>query len=145
MDRFISLIVNLALTFSSLAASAATTVPMPTKELERINSRYDDFFRWIKARDERYERSQIATDDRKKAEKAHAEMLEREREKYVKERKAKPDLGPLRLKWEQQVKEQQEQMELLRRRYVEQRDEVEQYLKKGRTIPEMKEYDLEGY
>jgi hypothetical protein len=144
MDRFIPLIVNLALILSPLA-SAATVDPAIKKQLAEINARYDDFFRWIKARDERYERSQVATGERKKAEKAHAEFLERAREKYVKERKAKPDMEPLRLKWEQQVKEEKEQMELLRRRYVERRNEVEQYLKKGRTIPEMKEYDLEGY
>lgn len=144
MDRFIPLIVNLALILSPLA-SAATVDPAIKKQLAEINARYDDFFRWIKARDERYERSQVATGERKKAEKAHAEFLERAREKYVKERKAKPDTEPLRLKWEQQVKEEKEQMELLRRRYVERRNEVEQYLKKGRTIPEMKEYDLEGY
>jgi hypothetical protein len=144
MDRFISLIVNLVLILSPLAASAAE-VPLPKKELQEINARYDDFFRWLKARDERYERSQVTSDERKKAEKAHAEMLEKAREKYVKERKAKPDMEPLRLKWEQQVKAEKEQMELLRRRYVERRDEIEQYLKKGRTIPAMKEYDLEGY
>lgn len=141
MDRLIRVIVNLALIFTAYSAPAA----LPEKELELINKRYDDFFRWLKARDERYEKSQIATDERKKSLKAREEKLEREREKFVLERKAKPNTEPLRIKWEAYLKERQEQMELLRRRYVEQRNETEQYLKKGRMIPEMKEYDLEGY
>lgn len=141
MDRIIRLIVNLALIINAYGASAT----VPEKELEQINKRYDDFFRWIKARDDRYEKSQIATDDRKKAIKAREERLEREREKFVLERKAKPNTEPLRIKWEAYLKERQEQIELLRRRYVEQRDEAEHYLKKGRAIPELKEYDLEGY
>lgn len=141
MDRFIRLIVNLALIFTAYGASAT----LPEKKLEEINKRYDDFFRWLKAREERYEKSQIATDERKKAIKEREEKLERAREKFVLERKEKPNMEPLRIKWEAYLKERQEQMELLRRRYVEQKNETEQYLKKGRTIPEMLEYDLEGY
>lgn len=141
MDQIIRGIVNLALIFTAYSAFAT----LPEKELEQINKRYDDFFRWMKAREERYEKSQIATDERKKAIKAREEKLEQERKKFVAERKAKPNTEPLRIKWEAYLKERQEQMELLRRRYVEQRNETEQYLKKGRTIPEMKEYDLEGY
>lgn len=114
-------------------------------EIERINQRYDDFWRQRKAREERAEKSQVSNDDRKKAEKARVQKLEEERQKYVKERKARPSLEHLRPQYEAQLKEQQEKNELLRRRYVEQRDETEQYLKKGRRIPEMKEYDLEGY
>ncbi len=126
-----------------LSVSAARADLIHAKE--RINQRYDDFFRYIHEREERLERQQKGHDDRKKAEEARAEKLEREREKYVLERKSRPNMEGLRLKYEEKLKEHQEQMELLRRRYVQQRDEIEQYLKKGRMIPAMKEYDLEGY
>ena len=140
MDRIIRLIFTLGLLFlvNPLIAEALSPI-------ERINERYDDFWRYIKAREQRAEKSQISNDDRKKGEAARKENLERERQKYVLERKARPSLEHLRPEYEAQLKEEKEKNELLRRRYVEQRDETEQYLKKGRRIPEMKEYDLEGY
>ena len=140
MDRIILLICAFGLLFS-----ANSSLADEQSAVDRINKRYDDFWRYMKAREERLERSQINNGERKKVEQERMEKLERERQKYVLERKAQPSLEHLRPQYEAQLKEQQEKMELLRRRYVEQRDETEQYLKKGRQIPEMKEYDLEGY
>lgn len=113
--------------------------------VERINQRYDDFFRWHRQQEERWKRFEVGTQERKKMEKEHAEKLEHARVAYIKARRERPSDEPLRIKWEKEQKERQEHIEMLRRRYVDQRDTIEKYLKKGRQIPEMKEYDLEGY
>lgn len=144
MDRIMRLFVYIGLLFTISPVFTPCHGEIMTP-VERINKRYDDFFRYIREREERFERSQKSNDDRKKIEHARMERLEKARQKYVMERKARPNLDYLRVQYERELKEHQEKMEMLRRRYVEKRDELDQYLKKGRQIPEMKEYELEGY
>lgn len=113
--------------------------------VKRINERYDDFFRHRQAQEERDRKTQGSRDERKKIEKAYAAEMEKARQEYVRSRKARPSDEALRLRHEATEKERAANLEMLRRRYVERRDMAEQYLKKGRQIPELKEFDLEGY
>lgn len=132
--------------FLAAAGRADGAGSMSTEEMvKRINARYDDFFRWHRAQEERWERLRAGVGERKKAEKEHAREIEKAREAYVKARKERPSDEALRLRFEAAQKERAAHMEMLRRRYVQQRDTAEQYMLKGRTIPELKEFDLENY
>lgn len=113
--------------------------------VKRINERYDDFFNWHRSQEERMKRFNHGVDERKNIEKAHAQRIEKARVEYVKARRARPSDESLRLKWEAGEKERSAQNEMLRRRFVQQKDAADQYLLKGRKIPELKEFDLENY
>ena len=127
-------------------AQATVAGPASMAEmLEYINRRYDDFFRWHREQEVHQESLRNAASDRKQKERARAERMERARLQLVQSRRAQPSRESLRLQWERQLKERAEEQEMLRRRFVEKRDYLEQYMKKGRQIPQLKEYDLEGY
>jgi len=142
-----SLILLLALHFALPAMAIADVEGGMSLEqmVKRINDRYDDFFRYHRQMEERWEIRRRSLGERKKLEAAHAARMERARQEYIKARRERPSDEPLRLRWEAQEKERLAHLEMLRRRYVQQRDLAEQYLKKGRQIPGMKEFDLEGY
>ena len=127
----------------SIATAASVCGAKDTAEVKRINERYDDFFRHREAQEERWEKRRGSADERKKREEQHARELEKAREDYVKSKSARPSDEALRLKWEAAQKERASEQEMLRRRYVDQQIDTEQHLKKGRQIPEMKEFDLE--
>lgn len=113
--------------------------------VERINQRYDDFFRFNRKMEERWDSMRSGASERRKLVAAHAVKVEEARKQFVQARKARPSDEPLRLKWEQEQKNRLEQIEILRQRFVRKRDTVEQYLKKGRQIPGLKEFGLEDY
>lgn len=142
MALFKFLFVLIALQSPQAQEAATTSVPQMVK---RINDRYDDFFRYHREREERWNRSRKGVDERKTLLKQREASLEKARKAYVKARKARPSDEADRLRAEAALKERQANHEMLRRRYVNQRDTIEQYLKKGRQIPELKEYDLENY
>lgn len=140
------LILLFALQFALPMCWAETDNDLGEGEMvKRINERYDDFFRHRQAQEEREQRTQGSRDERKKIEKAHAAGMEKARQDYVRSRKARPSDEASRLRHEAAEKERAANLEMLRRRYVQRRDVAEQYLKKGRKIPELKEFDLEGY
>lgn len=145
MAVFKSVIAFFILIFAFELRAAESPGPTETVQemVKRINERYDDFFRYHRETEERWERLNKATHERKELERAHSEKMEKARQEYVQARKARPDDEKLRLEHEAREKERKEHHEMLRRRYVEQRDTVEHYLKKGRQVPEMKEFDLE--
>jgi predicted kinase len=113
--------------------------------VKRINERYDDFFRHRQAREDREQMTKESRAERKKIENLHVEAMEKARQDYVRSRKARPSDEAARLRHEAAEKERAANLEMLRRRYVQSRDTAEQYLKKGRKIPELKEFDLEDY
>lgn len=124
----------------------AESTPETVQEMvERINRRYDDFFRFHRDMEARNQARLRGRDERKELERAHRAELERAREAYVKQRRPKGSDEALRRKWEEEQKARAEELEIYRKRYVEKRDRLEEYRRKGRAIPEMKEYDLEGY
>jgi hypothetical protein len=113
--------------------------------VERINKRYDDFYLYHREMEERASRFEQGRGDRKVTEKAYYAKLEQARVAYVQAKKPRGSMEHLRAGWEQQEKDRRDKQELNRQRHVRSRDEVEKYLLKGRKIPELKEYGLEGY
>ncbi len=144
-----SLIVLFALNLTQPCSAEDTAAAGPNMSVERmvkrINERHDDFFRYHRELEERWEKRRATIGERKKLEEAHALKVEKAREEYVKVRTKRPTDEASRLRHEAAEKERLAHSEMLRQRYVQQRDTVEQYLKKGRAIPELKEFDLEGY
>jgi hypothetical protein len=148
MRRFLGLFLTVFTTLLSVNCCADDTVEITgtlPEMVERINQRYDSFYQWRREREERENRFQNGREERKNMEREHHAKLEVARQEYVKTRRVKPSDEPLRLQWERGEKERAQNIEMLRRRYVDLRATVERYLKKGRTIPELLEFDLEGY
>jgi hypothetical protein len=113
------------------------------KMVERINRRYDDFFRYQEHLEEReHMRNKGRGENRAKLE-AHEKKIEQARQEYIKNRRPKPDSSELEAKAEADKKQRSARIEVARRCYLQQRAHAEALLKRGRTIPENKEYELE--
>lgn len=111
--------------------------------VERINERYDDFFRRqheIERRDVEREKD---AQDIKKVRAQHDQEMEKAREQYVKSRKQTVVDPHLEQAWNEEQKMWKKKNQEARNCYVRTRDEVETIEKKGRRIPENKEYDLD--
>lgn len=146
MPLFILIAATITLPCSAEDTVASSSPASVEQMVKRINERYDDFYRYRREQDERDERlKKAASGERRATEKMRAENLEKARQQYVKQRKARPSDEALRLRHEAAQKDRNANLEMVRKRYVQQRDTAEQYLKKGRMIPELKEFDLEGY
>ena len=113
--------------------------------VQRLNERYDDFFRYHQQRAEREERLQRGVPDVHEARRRHEERLEQARRAHVTVPKDLALEERRRIEWEAMQKVRLAQLEEARKCLVQQRQAAEQVLLKGRKIPEMKEYDLEGY
>lgn len=113
--------------------------------VERINERYDDFFRVHDLQEKREERLMAGREDRRGELRRRQQEMEKARLSFVQARRPRASDEPLRLRWEAEQKGRREEIELLRRRYVEKRDTAEQYLLKGRAIPALQEFDLQDY
>jgi hypothetical protein len=113
------------------------------KEIERINQRYDDFFRERREREEHAEHLQQGVPQVKIEQEARAKELEKARQAYRAVPKDYAKEEAMRLQWEAAQKEQVKKMELARLCEVQQKAKVEELLKKGRKIPELKEFDLD--
>jgi len=111
--------------------------------VERINERYDDFFRYRDHLEEREFERNKGRGDNKAALRAHAFRLEKARLEYLKNRRPKPDTSEMEAQAEIEFKARKARVEEARRCYVEQKRYVEQMLKRGRTIPPKKEFDIE--
>ena len=113
------------------------------KMVERINRRYDDFFRYRDSLQAREQERNKGRGENKAFLKAHDARLEQARKEYVKNRRPKPDTSALQAQAEAKFKERRAQIEEARRCYVQQRDHAQALLKKGRQIPGKLEFDLE--
>ena len=121
-----------------------TTAAEEKQMVERINDRYDDFFRRqheIEA--EREMRGREAGEIKKVRAKIREEH-ENARREYVKNRPPKRKEDPkLEQEWLEQERAWKEQNKMARNCLVRSKDELKAIEKKGRQIPEMKEYDLD--
>jgi hypothetical protein len=115
------------------------------RTVERINERYDDFFRARKSREEREKRREAAKINVRERRLARQHKLELARREFVKNRHPKPDDSHRQAWFDAQLKERERKMEARRRCYVQNKNEAEQILKRGRAIPGLLEYDLEDY
>ena len=113
------------------------------REVERINQRYEDFFRYQRKIEERERELEAGVPEVKALQETREKELERARRAYRAEPKNYAREEALRLEWEKSQKEREKRIELARLCEVQQRDAAEQILKKGRNVPELKEFDLE--
>lgn len=111
--------------------------------VERLNRRYDDFFRYRDHLEEREVARNRGRGERREFLDARAAKLEKARVEYIKNRRPKPDTHEEELKAEAAQKARFAKLEEARRCYVEQQRKVDHLVKRGRAIPEAKEFDLE--
>lgn len=113
--------------------------------VDRINRRYDDFFRYQREREEKANRANLGAEEAKAQREAHLQRMEAARKAYTRQPKDEAREEALRLQWEEMQKKRVAQMEAARKCEVEKRAAAEQLLQRGRKIPELKEFDLEDY
>jgi hypothetical protein len=111
--------------------------------VERINQRYDDFFRRQRAMEEEERQRDKKANEIKRVREEHEKRIEEARREYVKSRRKVVEDPRLEQQWLEHEKDVKQQNDQFRKRYVKRRDAVEAIRRKGRRIPEMKEYDLE--
>ena len=130
----------------SLTAEADCKSKRPDehREIEQINQRYDDFF---KHRAHDSEREQVRNHGRHHLhthDLERAAALERARLTYLQTRKAPVDHdGELERQMEHARKEREHSIEIARECYVHEQSRLESITRRGRTVPEKQEYDLE--
>lgn len=127
----------------SFAAECDPNVAGGERVVERINERYDDFFRYHRHLEEREKARDKGRGENKKMLAEHEARMEKARLEYIKNRRPAPDRADLELKAEQERKERNRRLEIARRCYIQQRNQGEALLKRGRMIPGDKEYELE--
>jgi hypothetical protein len=140
------LILGLSLTTRAFAADEGPSCGPGDEEgramAERLNQRYDDFFRRQREVEEQERRRESAASEATKLRRQREEELRKAAAEY---RRSKPVIDPrLEEQWNEQDKQWKSRIELARRCLVEKRNAVKALQRKGRTIPEMKEYDLEN-
>lgn len=129
--------------------SSATCPPESREELEkgidRINRRYDDFFRHRREEEERLQNIEKGAGEVKVEQERRAKKLEQARLEYKRVPKDYAREEALRVEWEKSQEQRKKAIEMARLCDVQQRQQIKDALKKGRQIPELKEFDLEGY
>ncbi len=113
------------------------------REVERLHQRYDDFFRYEKMKEEHQREIEAAAPEVKIQKEIREKELERARREYRAVPKDYAREEALRIEWEKSQKDRVKQIELARLCEVQQREAAEQILRKGRKVPELKEFDLE--
>jgi hypothetical protein len=112
---------------------------------EHLTRRYDSFFQYRDELERRRERIEQASAAVKKEGAVRADRLERARREVVRVVKDRQKEERLRRVAEAEQKERSKRLELARLCEVESRNAAQRLLKKGRQIPEMKEFDLDLY
>jgi hypothetical protein len=111
--------------------------------VERINERYDDFFRRQSELDELNAKREREAQEIKKVRSEHEKEVEEARRLYVLSRRKAVEDPRLEQQWEEQQKQAKQEMDQDRRRYVKEKKTVEDIVRRGRHIDENKEYDIE--
>ena len=146
MRRFCCVFLLVGFTISGWKISAAEKSDLSKSPLiQRLNERYDDFFKHQREQEEWDQRRDVGREKIKEVREAHKEQLERAREEYVQSRRAKPDDKAAYQKWLANEAAWKEKLDVARRKLVEKRNTVEDLRRRGRSIPPLKEYDLEDY
>lgn len=112
--------------------------------IERINKRYDDFFRHQRMEVERTRDRQKDRGQNHRERLAHEAQMERARLAYLKSHRAAPDQeAKMEAEMEKRRKERNAANEAARSCYVQSQLRAEKLLKRGRMIPGNLEYHLE--
>lgn len=139
------ILASLGISAGAHAATCDTADPHAKRKVDYINERYDDFFRYQEARERHEAELQKGAGEVKAAREQRELEMKRAAAEYKRTKKDYEREERLRLEWEKSQKERARQVELARLCEVEQRRAAEELLKKGRKIPELKEFDLENY
>jgi hypothetical protein len=113
------------------------------KMVERINQRYDDFYRYrhdLEVRDE--ERRKGVADVHAKRE-IHEKEMERALRDYEVHVRPRPDTSKLEAAYLAEQKQRDARLEAARECYVQQKEHALRLESHGRRIPEKLEYDIE--
>ena len=138
----LNFMIIVAFTFGFGTMSAAMEEDTQSS-IERINQRYDDFFRRQRELEKRDAERVLKSGEVKRARVAREAMLEEARASYVKSRKKVSENPRLEAEWNEHEKEWVESNKAARSRFVQKKQTVENMQKKGRRIPGNQEYDLE--
>lgn len=130
---------------STSSAQAEDSEVVSPVVIEEMNQRYDDYFAHQRAKDRLDEQRQTSALEVKKQRQEHDARLEAARIEHLKMNPRRSEDERLRLQWEAEQAERREEAEMARRRFVRKQDRLEDLRRRGRTVPELKEYDLEGY
>lgn len=120
-----------------------TSAKEEKRMVERINDRYDDFFKRQHEIEAKQEMREKDSGDIKKFRAQQKETNEQARQEFVKNRKPRVVDPKLEEHWLEQDKAWKEQNKVARNCYVRSKEAVKNVEKKGRRIPEMKEYGLD--
>lgn len=114
------------------------------RRVERLNERYDDFYKRRSEMEANEELRERNADEIKKLRAQYAEGHEKARQEFVKNRKPKEKEDPrLEQEWLEQEQARKEMNKMARNCFVRSKEDLKAIEKKGRRIPEMKEYDLD--
>ena len=138
--RFLSLF--LAVFLSSNCGAEATEDDL-SPMVERINQRYDDFYRRQHQTAAEDQKRELEAAEIKKQRMDHEANLEKQRQEYVKARKKIVEDPRLEKAWLEQQQALAEQNKMAGRRFVQKRNAIDAIERRGRRVPEKKEYDLE--
>jgi hypothetical protein len=145
-NEFMRVIVLLSLFVLCSPRSGAVTEPgSESWKVQRLNARYEDFFRrerdgvsWDKSRQAG---AAAVTTERKRWEK----NMEQAREDYIKHKKAAPDKTAAEKAWLAEQQQRSEEQEIARRRYVQVENRLTDLKKKAKNISGNREYHLEEF
>lgn len=130
-----------------LGAGAADCGSEDTAEtramVERINQRYDDFFRRQRELDETDQRRERDSQEIKATRLDHSRQVELTRQEYVKNRKITVVDPRLERDWLAEDKAWKDQIKNSRRCYAERKRALEAIERRGRRIPGNLEFGLE--
>ena len=135
----------LCLTLFPTVVANAEPKPLDDKRaIERINRRYDDFFRYQEHLEARDKARDHARSDLRHADRERAARLERARLAYVQTRRAHPNHdAELEAAQLREKKRRDHEIEAARENFVRQQTRLDSAMSRGRTIPGNKEFGLD--
>ena len=143
MGIFSSVFLTIVVGVANGVSVAYATEDSAQVMVERINQRYDDFFRRQVALEEQSRRREREAGEIKLVRKQQAVAHEVARADYVKSRKKTVVDPRLEHEWNEHQQEWKELNQLDRVRYVTKKQVIENMQKRGRRIPGKLEYELE--
>jgi hypothetical protein len=112
--------------------------------IERINRRYDDFFRYEHEQEVRDRKRELSRGENREHLQAREKALEKARLEYLKHRRPPVDHdAKIEAEMLKNTKARAARLEAARQCFVQQELRAEAALKRGRQIPGNKEYDIE--
>ncbi len=113
------------------------------REIERIDQRYQDFFKEREHLEGRIQEMNQGVNEVRAERLARQKRLDQARQEYRVSPRNQAREDALQAQWEREQKARTAEFEQKRLCEVQQRDRAKTILQRGKKIPEMKEFDLE--